>query len=154
MIDQNLTGIIISLGICLALPVLIVWLVTRVRINNDNRRSQILIEAIKATNGVNTDKLAEALSKPRRTFFQTMMNRLLCGCIWGFIGLAFIIFGFISLGNPDSWEDDGPALFFVGIALTGIGISYLIIYFMMKKRMGQGTDNNINDNDLIESNIL
>ena len=132
--DDNLTGILISLGICLALPVLIVWLVSRVRINADNKRSEVIIQAIQANNSIDADKLTEMFASRKKTFPELMLNRLLKGCIFAFIGLAFIIYGFISLGSPQLWEDGGPAYFFVGCILMGIGISYFIVYFIMKRQ--------------------
>lgn len=140
MDDNHLTGILISLGICVVLPVMIVWLVMRVKINSDNKRTEVLVEAIRANNNINTDKLAEALTKPKLTFRETMMRRLLCGCIFSFIGLAFIIYGFICLGIPEMWEDDGPKLFFMGGCLLGVGISFLIVYFIMRRGLAAGEE--------------
>ena len=49
---MDLEAILIPLGVCVALPVLIVWLVYRSRTNKDNRRAEVLIEAIKANGGI------------------------------------------------------------------------------------------------------
>ena len=42
----EIVAITVPLGICVALPVLIVWLVVRARQNETNRRAEILLKAI------------------------------------------------------------------------------------------------------------
>ena len=61
VIDE-LTGILVPIFICVVLPVTCVWLVVRKFINADNRRSEVIIEAIKANSGIDADKLAEAMA--------------------------------------------------------------------------------------------
>ena len=40
--------ILIVLGICVVLPVMIVWLVTRVRQNETNKKTEIMLKAIES----------------------------------------------------------------------------------------------------------
>ena len=40
------TSIIISLGICVVLPVLIVWLIMRKQTNDTNKRTEIILAAL------------------------------------------------------------------------------------------------------------
>ena len=44
---MHLMNILVPLGVCVVLPVLIVWLVTRVRKNETDRKAEIMIKAIK-----------------------------------------------------------------------------------------------------------
>ena len=53
--------VLISLGICLAMPVLIVWLISRMRQNETNRKAEIMLKAI--DNGVTVD--TELFKRPR-----------------------------------------------------------------------------------------
>ena len=60
-------GILVPIFICVVLPVAIVAIIYWERVNNDNKRTQVLIKAIEANNDIDADKLAEALAKPRKT---------------------------------------------------------------------------------------
>ena len=48
MNTYQLIEILVPLGVCVALPVLIVWLVTRVRKNETDRKAEIMLKAIEA----------------------------------------------------------------------------------------------------------
>lgn len=78
----------------MALPVLVVWIVSRTKTNSDNRRAEVLIKAIESNNAVDADKLAEALTDPkkrRKTPFEEQVGRLTGGCVCTFLGLALNI---------------------------------------------------------------
>lgn len=53
------TAVIVPIAVVVVLPVLIVWLIARVKINNDNRRSEALLEAIRQGSNVDADRLAK-----------------------------------------------------------------------------------------------
>lgn len=134
---HDLVEILVPLGVCVALPVLIIWLVSRASINRDNKRTQVLIEAIRQNNGVDTDKLAEALKKPEKTPAQLLMLRLLRGCIFSLIGIALVIFGIMySVNGEGEWGVPDETLVLGGLSLA-VGISYLIVYFVSKPRKYQ-----------------
>ena len=57
--------ILVPIFVCVVLPVAIVAIVFAAAINNDNKRSKVLIKAIESNCGINADKLAEALQNLR-----------------------------------------------------------------------------------------
>ena len=79
--EHLLISIIVPIGICVVLPVLIVWFVTRARINRDNRRTELLLEAIRRNDHIDPEVLADALSKPECTERDRQHSRLLRGCL-------------------------------------------------------------------------
>ena len=122
-----------ALGICVALPVLIVWLICRASINRDNKNAEIVIKALENNSAIDADKLVEALGKKQRSPRELLNIRLLRGCIFTFLGIAFAIVAYIIgcyMGGlyKDMWMFIIPA----GIALA-IGIAYLIVYFTTRK---------------------
>ena len=54
---QFLEGILIPLGVCVVLPVLVVWLVMRKKTNETNRRTEVMLAAIEKGSDVNAEKL-------------------------------------------------------------------------------------------------
>ncbi|MDE5869960.1 MAG: hypothetical protein K2H18_06980, partial [Muribaculaceae bacterium] len=118
------------------LPVSIVAIVYAAMINSDNKRAKVLIKAIESNCGIDADKLAEALRKPKKTAREILNLRLLRGCIFSFIGLIFCIIAIITLCVGSEFTSDevsGPLL--IGGALLAIGLSYLIVYYVTRKQI-------------------
>lgn len=121
-----------ALGICVVLPVLIVWMICRTTINKDNKNAEVIIKAIENNSTVDTDKLVEALGKKQKSPRELLNTRLLWGCIFTFIGVALsIIAGIFGYCRPDT---NAMYLFIIpaGLALA-IGTAYLVVYFKTRK---------------------
>lgn len=119
--------------ICVVLPIAIVLIVHINSINRENKRAQVLIKAIEAGNGMDVDRLAEALNKPKKSAREILDRRLLRGCILSLIGLVLMVVGLVSLFTGEEFSSDSVSvpLIFGGIALA-IGVSYLIVYRMTR----------------------
>ena len=129
--DAFLTGMVISIFVCVVLPVAIVWIVFAAIRNSDNKRAEILIKAIENNANVDADKIAEAFNKKPKTPRQLFIGRLLRGCIFTLIGVAFAVW--IPLAHLADGEVRG-AVIFSGISFA-IGISYLIVSFLTRKSL-------------------
>lgn len=134
--------ILIPIFICVVLPVSIVLIVSLARINTDNKRTQVLIKAIEYDNGVNADKLADALKKPekpKKTELELLNLRLLRGCIFSLVGIAVVcpLFWFYNLEKSVQLQ-----LLLVGLSLFAVGLSYLIVYFVTRKQTICSTETN------------
>lgn len=141
--EDIINGTLVPLGICVALPVLVVWLSTRSDINKENRNAEVLIEAIRNNAGVDTDRLAEALSgrNKSKTPLELLNLRLLRGSIFSLIGLVFIIATIILVNGGYDLDLFGLPLIVGGLPLIvggvflAVGIGYLIVYFVSKKQI-------------------
>lgn len=145
-----LVQLLVPIAICVVLPVMIVWLFSRSKINKDNRNAEIILKALETNSSVDTDKLVEALSKPRRTLEQLQQRRLLLGCIFTLIGF---LLGALSavIGITEYFEnqnlyaylqteslDDLIFLIFISGVSLAIGIGYLVVYFVTRKSCKNG----------------
>lgn len=131
-----LQQILVPIFVCVVLPVLIVFIVFRAAMNSDNKRAEVLIKAIEANNGIDADRLAQALEKPRKTPREVLNLRLLRGCIFSLIGLFFAVIGLVSWAQGTEFGADPvtiPLLF--GGALLAVGISYLIVFFVTRHQV-------------------
>ena len=128
--------ILVPIFVCVVLPVAIVAIVFAAAINNDNKRAKVLIKAIESNCGIDADKLAEALQKPKKTALEILNLRLLRGCIFSFIGLALCIIGIVSLCTGSVFSEDSVTvpLVFGGVSLA-IGLSYLVVYFVTRRQI-------------------
>lgn len=127
---------LVPIFICVVLPVSIVAIVFAAAMNSDNKRSKVLIKAIESNCGLDTDKLAEALQKPKKTALELLNLRLLRGCIFSFIGIALCIVGIASLcmGTEFAADPVTVPLVFGGASLA-VGLSYLVVYFVTRKQI-------------------
>lgn len=128
--------ILVPIFVCVVLPVAVVAIYYGAQINSDNKRAQILMKAIEANCGPDADKLAEALHKPKKTAREILNLRLLRGCIFSFIGLAFCVVAIISyvIAYRYVFEEVEKLLIIGGISLA-IGLSYLVVYFATRKHI-------------------
>ncbi|MDO4320674.1 MAG: TspO/MBR family protein [Bacteroidales bacterium] len=131
-IIDELIGLIVPIAICVVLPVMIVWLISRRLINADNKRTEVLIEAIKSNAGIDADKLAEAFHKPRLSDVEILNRRLLYGCVWTLLGVMSGISAII-FACTEPWSNiHNPLMLFCGLCLA-IGIGFLIVYFVSRR---------------------
>ncbi len=129
-----MTGILVPIFICVVLPVAIVLIVFLYNMNSDNKRAEVLIKAIEANKDIDTDKLAEAFSKPRRSPREILNLRLLRGSIFTLCGLGFVIFGLVGLANDFTIRMEPVMIPMIcGASCLAVGISYLIVYFVPRK---------------------
>ena len=68
------TSIIISLGICVVLPVLIVWLIMRKQTNDTNKRTEIILAALEKNPNLQIEEFIKQLNPPKRTFGKTPLR--------------------------------------------------------------------------------
>ena len=130
--SEDIIALFIQIGICVVVPIAVVWIIFKAFMNRDNRRTEVLIEAIKSNNGIDTDKLAETMSNRSRTPREILNLRLLRGCIFSFIGIALLVCSLIFQNNATDF--DIAVIFIVtGLASLAVGISYLTVYFVTRK---------------------
>jgi len=98
--------------------------------NNDNKRTQILIKAIETNKDLDVDKLAESFRQSRKSPREIFNVRLLRGCIFSLIGMVVIIAGLVNLNS-----NFVSIYMIIGGILLAVGISYLIVCYMTRKQL-------------------
>lgn len=130
--------ILISLGICVALPVLIVWLIGRVRQNEVNRKAEIMLKAIEAGAEINPDLLQR--EKKPKSLKERLLTRLTAGIVCTLIGITILVTGLVT---PLQEGFDGPRTllpFLVdtpGMIFISVGIGLFVYYFAGKKMLAK-----------------
>lgn len=131
-----MSHILIPIFVCVVLPVAIVLIVFLAAMNSDNKRAQILIKAIESGNGIDADRLAEALRKPQKSPRELLNLRLLRGCMFSFVGLALIVVAIVSLCNGTQFSEDPVSVPMVfGGASLAIGLSYIVVFLVTRKQV-------------------
>ena len=132
--------ILVPIAVCVVLPIVIVWLVSRVRQNETNRKADIMLKAIE--NGQQVDPAFFKPSKSpaqERTIKMDLLEKLNAACITTFMGVAFIIYSIVCYFIPDGLDN-----FFLsnmapiaGGVLLAVGIALFVTYFTGKKMLAK-----------------
>ena len=128
---------LIPIFVCVVLPVMIVWLVSRVRINETNRKAEILLKAVESGAAVDPNLLSPA--GKQKTLKEKLLGTLNGACITSLLGVMLLIGGCLYC-NAFGWGiNAGPvaALPVMGGILLAIGIALFIVYFTGKKMLAK-----------------
>ena len=130
--------ILIPLGVCVVLPVLIVWIIARTRKNETDRKAEVMLKAIEAgatvdMNQFNTEK------KAPKTIKQELLEKLNGACITSLMGVAFLalsLWNEFGHGLPDDlfMEDLLPV---AGCVMLAVGVGLFISYFTGKRLLAK-----------------
>ena len=128
---------LVQLGICVVMPVLIIWLNSRVRLNETNKRTEILLKALESGKEIDPELFKSA--KQPLTLKEKLLRRLTWACIISLSGVTMLVMGIIT-SNASSWqlsESPAPLAVYAGGLLLAIGLSLLAVYFVGKKMLAK-----------------
>ena len=124
---------LLPITICVILPVLIVFIVGRVRKNETDRKAEIMLKALE--NGATIDpEYFKSKPKRQRTIKERLLDRLTGACVTGLIGAAALGYG-IWKGNLGGWDDGDKLFILIAGVLIAIGISNLVLFFTGRKML-------------------
>ncbi|MGM9761672.1 MAG: hypothetical protein ACI3Y1_04165 [Candidatus Cryptobacteroides sp.] len=135
-IIAQLCNALVPICICVVLPVLIVWLVGKVKQNETNRKADIMLKAL--DNGSKVDIDFFRSRNDSKTIKERLLGRFTAACITSLIGIVVIVvmsFIFNTLG----WEGNEEFFFMymLGGILIAVGISLFVAYFLGKKMLAK-----------------
>ncbi|MBD5183070.1 MAG: hypothetical protein HDS99_04680 [Bacteroidales bacterium] len=122
---------LVAISICVILPIVIVWITTRCRIHAQNKRTEVLMEALKVNPNVDVQKLIDGMSKRQLTPAEAKKRNLSKGVMFTLMAAVFIIVPFITGSNNDDLND----MLIAGGILLSIGIANLVVFFFGNKHV-------------------
>ena len=133
--------ILIPIGICVVLPVMIVWLINRTRQNETNRKTEIMLKAIEAGATIDADFFkAQQEQKGPRTIKERLLRRLTGGCVFTLMGVTFALIGLVNrsvMADIHMSNDAFTMPCILGGIFFSIGIAHLIVFFVGKKMLAK-----------------
>lgn len=118
--------IIVPIGVCVVLPVMVVWLVFRSRNHIVDRKADVLLKAIE--NGQDIDpEIFSTDNKSGRSLKMNLLGKLQAGIILVIMG-AGLFAGAMVIPGKDS-------LFIIASILLALGIGFCVAFFVGKKWM-------------------
>ena len=126
--------ILVMLGIFVVLPVMIVWLVCRLKQNKTNRMTEVMLKAIESGTKVDADLFKNSIA--RKSVKQGQLNRLTAASVTTVLGIVLLVGGIVLL---HFYGEDGSIelIVVVGGILLAIGIGLFIAYFVGKKMLAK-----------------
>lgn len=126
---------IIAIICGVGLPISIVWLDNRKKINETNQRTQIVLSALEKNPQMDVEELLKKMAPQKKLLKEKLLTKLLWGGITAFLGTALIGFcvvqDFIG-GMPIAALQQFS---FIGVIFLAIGIAFLVNYFVGKKML-------------------
>ena len=130
--------ILILIGICVVLPVMIVWLINRTRQNETNRRTEIMLKAIEAGTTVNLDLFEpQKKQKSPKTIKERLLGYLTGGCMAILLGVVNLVVCYIIVQEEHVFEGESLLFLLVSGVLFSIGISLIIAYSVGMKTLAK-----------------
>ena len=137
---HHLDQILIVLGCGCVLPIMVVWLIIRESMNKTNQRTQIVLAAIEKNPDMDIEELMKKISPKKKLLKEKLLSKLLWGGIIAFLGIALLGFCVVQayVGGMPTAALQQFSLF--GAVLLGIGIAFLINYYVGRKLLAKEID--------------
>ena len=130
----NFFEMMIPLGICVILPITIVWLAIRHKTNETNRRTEIIMAALEKNQDIDVEEFLKKLNPPKKSVKEKLAQKLFMACVLIAIGTALIgIIIFLGVNMAHVAASDIFIFIVAGGILLFLGIGFLIYYLVGKK---------------------
>ena len=132
---EHIATILGQISICCILPIMVVWLIVRHRMNETNQRTKIVLAAIEKNPEMDIEELLKKISPKPKLLKEKLITKLLWGCLAILLGIGLIghgaWLGYVGGSDPD----DIHAAVCLGLIALGVGIAFLVNYFVGKRML-------------------
>ena len=126
---------IVPIGICVVLPIIIVWLNMRRKTNETNRRTEVLLAVIEKNPDLDMEDLIRKMNPKTKTTKERLMGRLLWGLVFIAIGASTLLSDIYHVYTTGGVI--GPVDLFTSGCLLLIGISFVAVFFISKRMLAK-----------------
>ena len=134
---EHFFDLLIPLGCGCVLPIVVIWLSIREKMNETNQRTQIVLAAIEKNPDMDIEELMKKISPKKKLLKEKLLSKLLWGSIIALLGISFLVYGLLMdyRGGMDS--NDLIRIYFAGGILLAVGIAFLAHYYISKKMLAK-----------------
>ena len=124
--------IIVPIGVCVVLPVMVVWLVFRSRNHIVDRKAEVLLKAIENGQDIDpemfaSDDRSKRSDRSRRSLKMNLLGRLQTGIILVIMGAGLVACAMLIPGKD--------SLLIIASILLALGIGFFVSFFVGRKWM-------------------
>ena len=121
------------------LPILIVWLNNRKKINETNQRTQIVLSALEKNPNLDVEELIKKMAptQKKKLLKEKLLTRLLWGGIISLVGFSMIA-SVLWIDWKGGMDPEGLFMMYcIGGITFAVGIAFIINYFVGKKMLAK-----------------
>ena len=133
----NLAAILVPIACGCVLPIMLVWFGIREKMNAANQRTKIVLAAIEKNPEMDIEELMKKMSRNGKLLKEKLLTKLLWGCLSTLLGIGLIGFGIYLSANHLGGTDDPMTAVCFGLIALGVGIAFLVNYFVGKKMLAK-----------------
>ena len=133
----NLGSFLVPIAVCCVLPIMVVWLIVRRKMNETNQRTQIVLAAIEKNPEMDIEEIMKKISPKPRLLKEKLLTKLLWGCLATLLGICLIGFGIYLNENHLGGTDDPLTAVCFGAVSFVVGITFLFTYYTGKKMLAK-----------------
>ena len=116
---------------------MLVWFVIRKKMNETNKRTQIVLAAIEKNPEMDIEEIMKKISPKPKLLKEKLLTKLLWGSLATLLGIGLIGLG-AWLGYVGGGGTDDPFVSVCfGLIALGVGIAFLVNYFVGKKMLAK-----------------
>ena len=134
---ENLTEILVPIACGCVLPIVAILSGVRKKMNETNQRTKIVLAAIEKNPEMDIEEIMKKISHKPRLLKEKLLSKLLWGTLAILLGIGLIgsgaWLGWIGGGG----SSDPFAACCFGLIALGVGIAFLVNYFVGKKMLAK-----------------
>jgi hypothetical protein len=134
---ENLAAILVPIACGCVLPIVAILSGVRKKMNETNQRTQIVLAAIEKNPEMDIEEIMKKISRKPGLLKEKLLTKLLWGCLTTLLGIGLIGFGIFLGENQLGGTDDPMTAICFGLISLGVGIAFLVNYFMGKKMLAK-----------------
>ena len=120
------------------LPIVIIWMGVREKINDTNARTQIVMAVIEKNPDLDVEELLKKMSPKKKLLKEKLLSKLLWGCITAILGIGLLALGlYLKTQNAYTEVEEFITPICFGVILLGIGGAFIINYGVGKKMLAK-----------------
>ena len=131
---DDLTGLIVGVLI-FALPILVAAFVYRHKMNETNKRAEIVLKALEKGPGEVPEELLKSLNSPQKSLKERLLSNLRRGLALTITGLVMMIFECAKYSSTRVWGANDSLMIIFGAVLLAAGVASLVYYFEARRTM-------------------
>lgn len=137
MNSVNFIPMIVSLGVSVVLPIVIVALSLRHKLESEKNRKDIILAALEKNSNINVEELVKKMNKPDKLIKEKLLSKFQWGILTSILGVGFVILSSIMGYQEEDYTHNIQFLGISGAVLLAIGIAFLLTYFYGKKMLSK-----------------
>ena len=134
---EQIFALLIPLGCGCVLPIVVIWLGIRQKMNETNQRTKIVLAAIEKNPEMDIEELMKKISPKKKLLKEKLLSNLLWGSVIALLGLSILLYALLVDYRGGMDPDDLIRIYFTGGILLAIGIAFLAHYHISKKMLAK-----------------